>query len=106
MGVLPGPDWLAANLSGLFLSDWSPEALVVVTGVFARNMYRYREPRTLRTVFMDAGHLIGTLEMAAARVGVRSFVHHAVNDRAVEDLLGLNGLREGVIAGVGLASAA
>jgi SagB-type dehydrogenase family enzyme len=106
IGGLPDHEWLAKNLSGLFLSNWPPEALVVVTSVFGRNMYRYREPRTLRTIFMDAGHVIGTLEMVAAQIGARSFVHHALDDRAVEQLLNLTGLREGVIAGVGLAGAA
>lgn len=100
---LPGDEWLTKNLSGLFRAAWTPEAVVVFTAVFARNMYRYREPRTLRTIFLDTGHLIATLETAAAAQGIASFAHHGMDDPAVEQLLGLTGLREGAMAGVGLA---
>lgn len=39
-----------------------PWALVLYSSHFARNRYRYREPRTFRTVHMDVGHLMGTAE--------------------------------------------
>ncbi len=74
------PDWTKAHLEGLYLAPFTPQALIVVTAVFARNMYRYREPRTFRTVFMDVGHLLGTFEMVASALGVRSFIHHAMNE--------------------------
>ena len=44
---------------------------VIVTSRFARNMYRYREPRTFRTVFLDVGHVVGTLRLAAGELGLR-----------------------------------
>lgn len=99
---LPENGWLLEHFSGLFLSDPHPEALMVVTSVFARNMYRYREPRTLRTVFLDAGHIIATLEMAAISEGIKPSTHHALDDVAVEELLGVDALKEGVVAGVAL----
>lgn len=34
-----------------------------------RNRYRYREPRTFRTLFMDLGHLLQTLQAVAADFG-------------------------------------
>lgn len=44
---------------------------VIVTSRFARNMYRYREPRTFRTLFLDVGHVVGTLRLAASQLGLR-----------------------------------
>lgn len=46
------------------LSD-APRCDVHYVTHFARNRYRYREPRTFRTVHMDVGHLIGTCDLLA-----------------------------------------
>lgn len=70
-------------------------AIVMVTCVFERNMYRYREPRTFRTVHMDAGHLAETFELACAANGIRCFTQYANNDQAIEAKLGLKPLEEG-----------
>ncbi|AEG34362.1 hypothetical protein Ththe16_1971 (plasmid) [Thermus thermophilus SG0.5JP17-16] len=70
-------------------------AIVIVTCVFERNMYRYREPRTFRTVHMDAGHLIETFELVCAANGIRCFTQYGNNDQAIEAKLGLNPLEEG-----------
>lgn len=97
------PAWTRTNLEGLYLAPFTPQVFVVVTAVFARNMYRYREPRTFRTVFMDVGHLLGTFEIVASALGMRSFVHHAINEIEVERMLKLSPLKEGVIAGAAVA---
>ncbi|MGH3943025.1 MAG: SagB/ThcOx family dehydrogenase [Pseudonocardiaceae bacterium] len=96
-------DWTRVNLEGLHLAPFIPQAFVVVTSVFARNMYRYREPRTFRTVLMDVGHLLGTFEMVASALGLRSFVHHAINEIEVERMLSISPLKEGAIAGAAVA---
>jgi SagB-type dehydrogenase family enzyme len=96
-------EWMKENLEGLHMAPFVPQAFIVVTAVFGRNMYRYREPRTFRTIFMDVGHILGTCEMIASGVGIRSFVHHAINEVEVERVLGLSALHEGVIAGAALA---
>ncbi len=72
-------------------------AIIVITGVFARNMYRYREPRTFRTVHNDAGHLAATAQLVASALRVRSYVEYAGNDEAVEALLGIDGISEGFL---------
>ncbi|HEY2961685.1 MAG TPA: SagB/ThcOx family dehydrogenase [Pyrinomonadaceae bacterium] len=77
-------------------------ALLVLTSVFERNMYRYREPRTFRTVHMDAGHLAATVEFAAEMSGARTFVQYGGNEKAVEAKLGLDGLEEGVQLSISL----
>lgn len=76
---------------------FEPRAIVIFSSMFERNMYRYREPRTFRTVFLDVGHLTATLEIVAASMGIRCYPHHGVDDSAVEDILRLRGLEEGVI---------
>lgn len=96
-------EWALANLEGLFMAPFEPQVLVVVTAVFFRNMYRYREPRTFRTVFMDVGHLLGTLEILASSLGLQSFIHHAINEAENERVLKLSALRESVIAGAAMA---
>jgi SagB-type dehydrogenase family enzyme len=70
-------------------------AIVLIACVFDRNMYRYREPRTFRTVHMDAGHLAGTLSMAGASLGLRTHTEYPDYDEGIEKELGLKGLEEG-----------
>ena len=78
-------------------------AMVVLTSVFERNMYRYREPRTFRTVHMDAGHLAATVRMAARAAGVTARIYYNDDADRVERSLGLDGMREGYMLTVVLA---
>jgi SagB-type dehydrogenase family enzyme len=77
-------------------------AIVVFTSIFERNMFRYREPRTFRTIHMDAGHLASTLEIIARSLGMRVFTQYVANELAVEKTLGLNGMEEGLILSTAL----
>jgi SagB-type dehydrogenase family enzyme len=81
-------------------------ALVVLTSVFERNMYRYREPRTFRTVHMDAGHLAGTLRMTARSLGLNARVFYCDDPEQIERTLGLDGMREGYMLTLALADGA
>jgi SagB-type dehydrogenase family enzyme len=78
-------------------------ASIVFTIDFTRNMYRYREPRTFRAVFMDAGHLVGMTELALATAGYRSFTHHGLDIDALDQALGLDPLVEGCASAVSIA---
>lgn len=71
----------AMNISGI-----KPQAIVLFSSCPARNMYRYREPRTLRTIFMDIGHLAATSELAAEALGFRVLGHHGFDNSYLEDL--------------------
>lgn len=71
------------------------KALVVLTTVFERNMYRYREPRTYRTVHMDAGHLAATARIAARSLGLTAAIFYCDAAREIEQALGIDGLAEG-----------
>jgi len=90
------------NLEGLYRASFKIKAVVILTSVFERNMFRYREPRTFRTIFLDAGHVAATVEIASRSLGINAYVQHGINDAWVENLLGLDSLREGVILGIAL----
>jgi SagB-type dehydrogenase family enzyme len=77
-------------------------AVLVLTSIFERNMYRYREPRTFRTVFMDAGHVAGTVGRVADSAGLSAGVYYCDHSAAVERALGLDGLEEGYMLTVAL----
>lgn len=87
-------------------APFPPRAIVVLTSVFERNMYRYREPRTFRTVHMDAGHLAGTLALAARSIGVRSVASWDDDACGIERALGCHGMREGYMLTVALGDGA
>lgn len=91
---------------GLTRAPFETQAVVLLTSVFERNMYRYREPRTFRTVFMDVGHLCSSLEIVARSEGLRAFVHTGLADLDAERQLGLRGLQEGAMAAVALSALA
>jgi SagB-type dehydrogenase family enzyme len=73
-------------------------AIVVFTTVFERNMYRYREARTFRSIHMDVGHLIETMCIACEQFSIRVNVQYCGYDSLVEEAIGLSFLEEGVQA--------
>jgi SagB-type dehydrogenase family enzyme len=83
-------------------APFTPLALIVITSMFERNMYRYREPRTFRTVHMDAGHLAATACLVARSLGVPAVASYADAAQAIEERLGLDGMVEGYMATVGI----
>jgi SagB-type dehydrogenase family enzyme len=82
------------------------QAVIIITSQFERNMYRYREPRTFRTIFMDAGHLVATTELTCTALALRSLPHHGMDEAYIEAVLGLDALQEGVITGIAIGSSA
>ena len=78
------------------------DALVVMTTVFARNMYRYREPRTYRSLMMDVGHMQETLSIISSGCGVLSHDEHDIDLAEAERVLSLRPFREGVICATAL----
>ena len=65
-------------------------------------MFRYRDPRTFRTIHMDAGHMLGTIEIAAQHFNIESKVSYSINEIELEKYIGITGLVEGTIASVAL----
>ncbi|GGV29369.1 dehydrogenase [Streptomyces longisporoflavus] len=76
-------------LFGALRAPFPVRAVLVMTSVFGRNMYRYREPRTFRTLFMDVGHLLTTAEIAGRATGISVFGQHGIDDAYVGDVLRL-----------------
>ncbi|HEY1213788.1 MAG TPA: hypothetical protein VGE93_09185, partial [Bryobacteraceae bacterium] len=80
-----------------------PRCIVTLTSTFDRNMYRYREPRTYRTVHMDAGHTAGSARILANACGWNSALAMSDNSQAIEQYLGLDPMVEGYMMSVALA---
>jgi SagB-type dehydrogenase family enzyme len=78
--------------------------LIVVTSRFERNMYRYREPRTFRTVHMDAGHIAGTIRMAARAMGLTAGINLCDHATEIESAIGIDGMAEGYMLTVALSA--
>lgn len=79
-------------------------ALFLITAVFPRSMWKYRFPRTYRTVLLDAGHLCQTFCLVATHLRLAPFCTMALKDSLIERDLGIDGFNEAIlyVAGVGL----
>jgi SagB-type dehydrogenase family enzyme len=79
-------------------------ALFIMTGVFARTMWKYRHPRAYRVVLLDAGHLGQTFCLTATRLGLAPFSTAALKDTLIEEDLKIDGISESVlyVTGVGM----
>jgi SagB-type dehydrogenase family enzyme len=83
---------------------WFAEAsaLVVMTAVFERAMWRYAFSRAYRTVLAEAGHLGQTFCLVATALNLAPFCTMAFRDRELEDLIGVDGVRESAMYVVGV----
>ena len=79
-------------------------ALFIMTGVFARTMWKYQHPRAYRVVLLDAGHLGQTFCLTATRMGLAPFSTAALKESLIEKDLGIDGISESVlyVTGVGV----
>jgi SagB-type dehydrogenase family enzyme len=82
-------------------------ALFIMTGVFARSMWKYQHPRAYRVVLLDAGHLGQTFCLTATRMGLAPFSTAALKDSLIEKDLAIDGISESVlyVTGVGVPAA-
>jgi putative peptide maturation dehydrogenase len=73
--------------------------LLVLAARFDRAFWKYRNHRkALTALMMDAAHLSQTLYLVATELGLGAFVTSAVNNVDIEERLGIDGYREGVLA--------
>jgi putative peptide maturation dehydrogenase len=73
--------------------------LLVLTARFDRAFWKYRNHRkALTALMMDAAHLSQTLYLVATELGLGAFVTAAINNADIEERLGIDGYREGVLA--------
>jgi len=75
---------------------------IVTTAVFFRSSWRYHD-RAYRRIYLDTGHLLGNLELASSLNDYRIHAIGGFRDRALNDLLYLDGEREGATAVLALA---
>lgn len=65
-----------------------------LTALVKRAAYKYRHPRTLRMIMLDAGHLGQTFDLVSTAAGLGPFQTAAFRDSEVESALGLDGITE------------
>ncbi|MEC1901478.1 hypothetical protein C6W22_18120 [Bacillus atrophaeus] len=97
---LPEEDYLKKAFAGPLRASFKPKAFIVITSVFERNMYRYREPRTFRTIFMDVGHIVENISKTGDFLGMNIYPHQGIDEEMIENILGINYLEEGAIMGI------
>jgi SagB-type dehydrogenase family enzyme len=86
---------------------WHPvledtQMAVVLTSVFYRSAWRYKD-RAYRRICLDAGHVLGNLELAGALVDYRPHLIGGFMDQALNQLLYLDEAAESAIAIAALA---
>jgi SagB-type dehydrogenase family enzyme len=77
---------------------FEPSVVFVLSTIFERSMFRYRESRSYRVVHHDVGHVLQTLAFLARSIGRRSYRSYSFHDQPVEAFLGIDGLHEAVMS--------
>ncbi|WBB58904.1 SagB/ThcOx family dehydrogenase [Streptomyces sp. WMMC500] len=68
--------------------------VVFMTALVSRATYKYRHPRTLRMILLDAGHLAQTFALVSTATGLGPFQTAAFRDSEAEAALGVDGIAE------------
>ncbi len=100
---LPAPSLALAELASQALArqHWFADAhaMVVLAPRYDRHYWKYRRhPKGYRVVALEAGHLSQMLYLAATEAGLGAFITAAVNEAVLEQALGLDPVRDGVLA--------
>lgn len=88
-------------LEAVARQDWFADAhaLAVLAPRYHRSFWKYRQhAKAYRAVVLEAGHVSQMLYLAATEAGLGAFVTAAINEIVLEQALGLDPLREGVLA--------
>ena len=72
------------------------DAIVILTGVYRRSSWRYRD-RAYRRILLDTGHVLGNLSLAAQLEGWRVAPTSAFEDGPLSQLLFLDPAEEGTL---------
>lgn len=89
-------DLREAAIAGASGQRWVGGAafLCVMTAVFERTLWKYRLENAYRVLWLDAGHLAQTFCLLATARGLGPFTTAAIQDSFLEELIGLDGIRE------------
>ena len=109
--ALSAEDAATLALTAVADQDWFADAplMVILSARVERNFWKYRNHvKAYRAVLLDAGHLSQTWYLLATEAGMPAFITAAINEIDLEKALGLDPLRDAVIAvcGCGLSSGA
>jgi SagB-type dehydrogenase family enzyme len=77
-------------------------AVVVMSAVFERTMWRYPSNRAYRAVLTEAGHLGQTFCLVATALNLAPFCTMAFRDRELEEMIGVDGVNEAAMYVVGV----
>ncbi len=92
----PALEPVAGQLPRLFDPEDSRCPLLLISAVFARSLWKYRA-RAWRYILLDAGHLLGNLELALAAVGLGAEIIADFPDAEVARRCGFAAGRETVL---------
>jgi SagB-type dehydrogenase family enzyme len=83
-------------LSWFANQPWVADACAVflMTAVLERSMWKYRHSHAYRVVLLDAGHLGQTFHLVCTALGLGPFTSSGLNETAIENALGVDGIRE------------
>ncbi|WP_028918412.1 putative peptide maturation dehydrogenase [Pseudoxanthomonas sp. J35] len=100
---LPSPGRPLADLAleAVARQHWfaNAHAMAILAPRYDRHFWKYRRhPKGLRVVTLEAGHLSQLLYLAATDAGLAAYITAAINEQPLERALGLDPLREGVLA--------
>lgn len=71
-------------------------AAFLLTGLVDRSFWKYGE-RTYRYMLLEAGHIAQNLCLAASSLGLGSCAVGAFDDQGLNQLLGIDGINEGIL---------
>jgi len=92
---------LAGRLAAEQMFAGDAHVIFLMTARFRRNFWKYRNNvKTHAVVLFDAGHLCQTFQLTAAELGLVSFFV-GIDAMAIDEALGIDGIREGAVALVG-----
>jgi len=83
---------------------WAKAAsgVFIMTSVVARTTWKYRVPRTYRSLLLDVGHLSQTFFLVCTGMGLGPFCTGVMCDSLIESELGIDGVAETIIFVVGV----
>jgi SagB-type dehydrogenase family enzyme len=68
--------------------------LCVMTAMFERTLWKYEVESAYRVLWLDAGHLAQTFCLLSTALGLGPFTTAAIQDSVLEQLIGIDGVRE------------
>ncbi|WP_339172321.1 SagB/ThcOx family dehydrogenase [Anoxybacillus sp. FSL W8-1294] len=71
--------------------------IIILTSIFERSMYRYRESRSFKAVNIDVGHLLSSATLILDSLNISYNLSHSTSFEYVNSLLNIDGLKEASI---------